>query len=79
MEKVNVTELREHLPSYLAKVNAGAELEITSRGCVIARLVPAVNVKAQAQKELKTLRKKCRIGDVTSPIDAQWNAEHGRT
>ncbi len=77
MEKVNVTELREHLPSYLAKVDAGEELVITSRGRVIARLVPAAGIKAQAQNELKALRKKCRVGDVVSPLDVQWGVEHG--
>jgi antitoxin (DNA-binding transcriptional repressor) of toxin-antitoxin stability system len=40
MPDVNVTELRQNLPAYLAKVRAGQHLRITSRGKVIAELSP---------------------------------------
>jgi len=38
--EVNVTVLRQELPSYLGRVQRGATVRITSRGKVIAELVP---------------------------------------
>ena len=40
MPDVNVTELRQNLPAYLAKVRAGQHIRVTSRGKVIAKLSP---------------------------------------
>lgn len=77
MKEVNVTELRNHLPAYLGKVMEGEEVVITSRGKIVARLVPPVNARLQAQDYLIQLRKRCRIGDVVSPIDEPWEADDG--
>lgn len=35
-------ELRQHASRYLARVQAGESLEVTDRGRLVARLVPAV-------------------------------------
>lgn len=40
MKVVNVTKLRQDLPGYLAKVRRGERVKITSRGRVVAELVP---------------------------------------
>ena len=40
MSEVNVTELRQNLPDYLAEVRKGKELKVTVHGKVIARIVP---------------------------------------
>jgi prevent-host-death family protein len=40
MEEVKVTELRQNLPEYLAKVARGQRVRVTSRGRVIAELTP---------------------------------------
>ncbi|MCZ7562514.1 MAG: type II toxin-antitoxin system prevent-host-death family antitoxin [Burkholderiales bacterium] len=40
MKEVNVTELRQNLPGYLAKVRRGERIKVTSRGRVVAELVP---------------------------------------
>lgn len=40
MEEVKVTELRQNLPAYLAKVQRGERIHVTSRGKVIAVLTP---------------------------------------
>ncbi|MEO6697614.1 MAG: type II toxin-antitoxin system prevent-host-death family antitoxin [Gammaproteobacteria bacterium] len=74
MEKVNVTELRAHLPDFLSKVKAGHELTITARGRVIARIVPAVEDKMAARKQLKLLSKKAKVKDVVSPLGIGWEA-----
>jgi len=41
MKEVNVTELRQNLPGYLARVRRGDRIRVTSRGVVVAELGPA--------------------------------------
>lgn len=40
MAEVKVTELRQNLPEYLARVRAGERITVTSRGRPIAELGP---------------------------------------
>jgi prevent-host-death family protein len=40
MREVNVTELRQNLPAYLAQVQRGERVRVTSRGKVIAEITP---------------------------------------
>jgi prevent-host-death family protein len=75
MLQVNVTELRQRLPSYLEKVQQGEELQITLHGKVIARIVPEQDPAEAARQRLIAMRDKCRIGDVISPIDVEWSAD----
>ncbi|MCC6611814.1 MAG: type II toxin-antitoxin system prevent-host-death family antitoxin [Burkholderiales bacterium] len=42
MKEVNITELRQNLPGYLARVRRGERIKVTSRGRVVAELVPPV-------------------------------------
>jgi prevent-host-death family protein len=78
MSEVNVTELRQHLPEYLAEVSKGKELKVTVHGKVIARIVPEVDARDAARRRLAALRAKCRIGDVVGPAGERWDAERGR-
>ena len=71
---VNVTEFRNHLPAYLDKVKTGEEVALTSRGKIVARLVPEIDECKLAQERLAELRKTSWVGDVTSPIDVNWEA-----
>lgn len=73
--KVNVTELRQNLPAYLVEVQKGKEIEVTSRGRVIARIVAGGDPHQEARERLLAMRKHCHVGDVLSPTGAQWNAE----
>lgn len=75
MAKVNITELRQNLPTYLAEVRKGGEIEVTVHGRVIARIIPEADQRAAARKFLKSLRKSARIGDVMSPSGEVWDAE----
>lgn len=75
MRKVKVTDLRNHLPAYLAAVQAGEELRIESRGKIIARIVPEVSDVEAARGRLVALRESVRVGDVISPIEERWEAE----
>lgn len=75
MRGVNVTELRNHLPKYLASVMKGNELVVTSHGQAIARIVPAIDLYQEAKKQLAYLRKTCKVGDVVTPVeDILWDA-----
>jgi prevent-host-death family protein len=78
MPKVKITELRQNLPTYLARVKQGETVEVTVRGRVIARIVPEEDRQAAARKRLRALRKTARIGDIMSPSGEVWDAERGR-
>jgi len=54
MEDVNVTELRQNLPTYLDKVRRGRRIRVTLRGDVIAELCPpgASGTEAAAARAL---------------------------
>lgn len=56
MKDVNVTELRQNLPAYLAKVKRGERLRVTSRGKVIAELTPP----APSDGEVRAARARLR-------------------
>lgn len=73
--EVNVTELRQNLPAYLAEVRKGREIEVTSRGRVIARIVAGGDAQKEAWDRLIEARKTCVVGDVVSPTGADWDAE----
>ena len=77
MSKVKVTELRRNLPSYLARVKRGEELEVMVHGKVVARIVPEQDRREAARRHLAELRKKgARIlGDIISPSGDAWDAE----
>jgi prevent-host-death family protein len=75
MATVNTTEFRQNLPSYLRRAAAGEEIRITSRGRVIARLLPEEDRVAAARQRLDALQGQVRLGDVESPSGEEWNAE----
>ncbi|WP_298267415.1 type II toxin-antitoxin system prevent-host-death family antitoxin [Geobacter sp.] len=75
MREVNVTDLRSHLPAYLGEVQSGEELLVTSRGKVIARIVPARDEQAAARERLVELRSRCLVGDVVSPLEEPWEVQ----
>lgn len=77
MQTVNTTEFRQHLPNYLRRAEAGEEIRITSRGRVIARLLPEDDQAAAARQRLDALQGQVCLSDVESPSGEEWNAEKG--
>lgn len=75
MSKISVTELRQNLPAYLAKVRGGKEIEVAVHGKVIARIVPEQDAAQTAKARLVALRKTVKIGDVMSPSGDLWDAQ----
>ena len=56
MKEVNVTELRQNLPGYLAKVRRGERIKVTSRGKVVAELAPPAASPASVEAARTRLR-----------------------
>jgi prevent-host-death family protein len=79
MLEVTVTTFRKHIPDYLGKVRKGEDIFLTSRGKVIARLVPPTDARLSARDQLAVLRGVCNIGDVLTPIDEEWEANRADT
>ena len=75
MQRVNITEFRSNLPLYLQKVKTGVELQITSHGKSIARLVPEKDEVDKAKARLSALRGTMITGNVVDPIDADWGGD----
>ncbi|MBK9245045.1 MAG: type II toxin-antitoxin system prevent-host-death family antitoxin [Burkholderiales bacterium] len=73
MDDVKVTELRQNLPAYLAKVRRGQRIRVTSRGKVIAEIVPPTADKGEADAARARLR-----GSVVKydrPLEPVFDAE----
>jgi len=56
MNDVKVTELRQNLPEYLAKVRRGERVRVTSRGKVIAEISPPSASRKEAEAARVRLR-----------------------
>ncbi len=56
MKDVKITVLRQRLPEYMARVRRGQRLQVTSRGRVIAEIVPPSAAKEDAEAARKRLK-----------------------
>ncbi|MCK4559391.1 MAG: type II toxin-antitoxin system prevent-host-death family antitoxin [Calditrichia bacterium] len=74
MQTIPVSELRANLMNVLKTVEQGSTLDITSRGKVVAKLVPPSYSREKAINKLKEIRKRAKIHDILSPIDVKWEA-----
>jgi antitoxin (DNA-binding transcriptional repressor) of toxin-antitoxin stability system len=59
----------------LKDIEKGFSINITSRGKVIAKLIPADESIKMAEEKLTKIRKSAKIQDVTSPVSANWKAD----
>ena len=67
MKEVKVTELRQNLPAYLARVRKGERVRVTSRGKVIAELAPPTASRNDAEAARARLRSS--VARFTRPTD----------
>jgi len=74
MENIAVSVLRSKIMRVLKEVEVGSTINITSRGKVVARLVPPDFNCRIAKDKLKALSKTAVIHDVLSPINETWKA-----
>ena len=73
MDTIAVSELRANLMKVLERIKNGDHIQITSRGNVIAQLMPVENIREKARAKLLALSKTAEIIDVISPIDETWD------
>lgn len=73
---INISELRQNLAAYLARVRAGETLRIVVHGEVVARIEPEQSARESARARLAKLAQRARLGDVMTPIAARWSAMH---
>ena len=73
METAAVSELKDSLSEYLAKVKAGEELLVTDRGQPVARIVPVVRTGEGIPSHLRALERAglVRVGTGALP-DGFW-------
>jgi len=68
MPQVGAFEAKTHLAELLDRVELGEELEITRRGRLVARLVPAANARqqraAEAVRRLRELRRTATLDGI---------------
>ena len=76
MTRVSVSHLRQNLPAYLKRVQAGEPIQVTSHGRVIARIEPERDPAEDARRWLEELRGSVILGDVVASIaDVEWAAD----
>lgn len=74
-QSVNLTELRQNLPSYLDRVKAGESFLVTVRGEIVARIQPEVDPAEEAYQRLLSYRNHGWVGDVMTPFDEEWTGD----
>jgi prevent-host-death family protein len=75
MTRVSISELRANLLAYLKRVSRGESIEVSSRGQVLATLVPPVSRREAARGQLDELAGQAVVGDVVSPTGEAWEAD----
>lgn len=78
MTDVNITELRQQLPTYLARVERGERLRVTNRGRVIAEIAPPSEpVDAAEQARARLAGSVLRFDKPTEPVldPSEWDRE----
>jgi len=74
MKNVSISDLRANLLKYLKLVQQGKQINVTSKGNLMATLTPPVSQQASARIKLEKLAKTAVIHDVVSPIKDDWHA-----
>lgn len=74
MESIAVSDFRANIMKVLKQIEHGASLDITSRGKVVAKLVPPDYTRTLAREKLDALRETAKVYDVLSPVDENWEA-----
>ena len=75
-QAVSITELRQNLPSYLDRVEAGETFLVTVRGKVVARLAPQADVAEAAYQRILSYRSRSWVGDVITPLNEVWSGDN---
>ena len=74
MKNVSTTELRANLLKYLKIAQHGEQINVTSKGALLATLIPPLSQQNIAKDKLRELAKTAKVDDVLSPIEDAWDA-----
>ena len=74
MKNVSITELRANLLKYLKIAQHGEQINVTSKGALLATLIPPLSQQNIAKDKLRELAKTAKVDDVLSPIEDAWDA-----
>jgi prevent-host-death family protein len=74
MKQVTISEFRANLLKYLKIVQRGEQMNVTSKGAMLATLIPPVGQHDVAKEKLEKLAKTAEINDLVTPTDGSWNA-----
>ncbi|MBN1895381.1 type II toxin-antitoxin system prevent-host-death family antitoxin [bacterium] len=75
METIAVSDLRARLMKVLKEIESGSAIDITSRGKVVARLVPPEFGRVEAKAKLRSIGKTAVLHDIVSPVGDPWESE----
>jgi prevent-host-death family protein len=73
--KIAVSDFRSNLMKVLKEIESGSTVNITSRGKVVAKLIPPDDSQKTAREKLKTVGQSAVLRDVISPVDEKWEAD----
>ena len=74
MKNVSISEFRANLLTYLKQVQQGEQINVTSKGDILATLSSPVSQQESAEIQLRKLAETAKIGDVVSPSGENWDA-----
>ena len=74
MKNVSISEFRANLLKYLTQVQQGEQINVTSKGNLLATLTPPVSQQDAARTKLGELAKTAVLHDVLSPTEESWDA-----
>ncbi len=74
MKNVSISELRCNLLKYLKFAQHGEQINVTSKGELLATLTSPIKQQKIAKAKLKKLAKTAILHDVVSSTDESWNA-----
>ena len=72
MKQINISEFRSNLLQHLKNAQYGEPVNITSKGTLLATVIPPVNRREAARAGLLKLADTAVIHDVLSPADSDW-------
>lgn len=74
MKQVTISEFRANLLKYLKTVQRGEQMNIISKGVLLATLSAPASQQDAARAKLRKLAKTAEIHDVITPVGDSWNA-----
>lgn len=75
MISIPVSEFRANMPAFIKKLQRGEKIVLTSHGRVVAHVTPPTEEQEEARNRLRKIMKTAWIGDVVSPINADWKVQ----